>query len=70
MEDMDLNVGRDFFNTNFVFGGFDNRKNGVLYSGTLDEIKSETIKFINTVGKKVQYRGRIVRCRTILICYT
>ncbi len=27
-------------------------KNGVLYSGTLDEIKSETIKLINTVGKK------------------
>lgn len=24
-----------------MFGGFDNRKNGVLYSGTLDEIKSE-----------------------------
>lgn len=40
MEDMDLNVGRDFFNTNCVLGGFDNRKNGVLYSGTLDEIKS------------------------------
>ena len=35
-----------------MFGGFDNRKNGVLYSGTLDEIKSETIKLINTVGKK------------------
>lgn len=67
---MDLNAGRDFFNTNYVFGGFDNRKNGVLYSGTLDEIKSETIKLINMVGKKVQYRGRIVRCRTILICYT
>ena len=43
VEDMDLNVGRDFFNTNCVLGGFDNRKNGVLYSGTLDEIKSETI---------------------------
>ena len=52
VEDMDLNVGRDFFNTNCVLGGFDNRKNGVLYSGTLDEIKSETIKLINTVGKK------------------
>lgn len=41
MEDMDLNAGRDFFNTNCVLGGFYNRKNGVLYSGTLDEIKSE-----------------------------
>lgn len=40
-----------------MLGGFDNRKNGVLYSGTLDEIKSETIKLINTVGKKVQYQG-------------
>lgn len=48
MEDMDLNVGRDFFNTNCVLGGFDNRKNGVLYSGTLDEIKSE--KRYNTGG--------------------
>lgn len=35
-----------------MLGGFDNKKNGVLYSGTLDEIKSETIKLINTVGKK------------------
>ena len=70
VEDMDLNVGRDFFNTNCVLGGFDNRKNGVLYSGTLDEIKSETIKLINTVGKKVQYWGRIVRCQMILICHT
>ena len=52
VEDMDLNAGRDFFNTNCVLGGFDNRKNGVLYSGTLDEIKSETIKLINMVGKK------------------
>lgn len=52
MEDMDLNVGRDFFNANCVLGGFNNRKNGVLYSGTLDEIKSETIKLINMVGKK------------------
>ena len=60
MEDMDLNAGRDFFNTNCVLGGFDNRKNGVLYSGTLDEIKSE----------KGTISGRIVRCRTILICYT
>lgn len=35
-----------------MLGGFDNKKNGILYSGTLDEIKSETIKLINTVGKK------------------
>lgn len=70
MEDMDLNVGRDFFNANCVLGSFDNRKNGVLYSGTLDEIKSETIKLINTVGKKVQYWGRIIRCQMILICHT
>ena len=57
VEDMDLNVGRDFFNTNCVLGGFDNRKNGVLYSGTLDEIKSETIKLINTVGKRYNTGG-------------
>lgn len=57
VEDMDLNVGRDFFNTNCVLGGFDNRKNGVLYSGTLDEIKSETIKLINMVGKKGTISG-------------
>ena len=30
VEDMDLSVGRDFFNANCVLGGFDNRKNGVL----------------------------------------
>ena len=31
---MDLNAGRDFFNTNCVLGGFDNRKNGVLNNKT------------------------------------
>lgn len=38
---------------------FDNRKNGVLYSGTLVEIKSETIKLINTVGKKGTILGAV-----------
>lgn len=40
-----------------MLGGFDNRKNGVLYSGTLDEIKSETIKLINTVEKRYNTGG-------------
>lgn len=43
VEDMDLNEGRNFFNTNCVLGGFDNRKSGILYSSTLDEIKAKTI---------------------------
>lgn len=52
VEDMKLNEGRNFFNTSCVLGGFDNRKTGVLYSGTLDEIRSETKKIIAEAGKK------------------
>lgn len=53
-----------------MFGGFDNRKNGVLYSGTLDEIKSETIKLINTVGKKGTILGADCTLSNVLICHT
>ena len=61
MEDMDLNAGRDFFNTNCVLGGFDNRKTAFYTAVRLMKLSRK---------KRVQYRGRIVRCRTILICYT
>lgn len=53
-----------------MFGGFDNRKNGVLYSGTLDEIKSETIKLINTVGKKGTILGADCTLSNDIVCHT
>ncbi|MGN1116575.1 MAG: uroporphyrinogen decarboxylase family protein, partial [Candidatus Ornithomonoglobus sp.] len=52
VEDMDLNEGREFFSTACVLGGFDNRKNGVLCSGTPDQIKEETKRLIQTAGKR------------------
>ena len=51
VEDMGLSEGRDFFTTDCVLGGFDNRKEGVLYSGTFEEIKAETKKIIENAGK-------------------
>ena len=50
-EDMDLSAGKDFFNTDCVLGGFDNRKEGVLYSGTFEEIKAETKRIIENTGR-------------------
>ncbi|MGN0164310.1 MAG: uroporphyrinogen decarboxylase family protein [Candidatus Ornithomonoglobus sp.] len=52
VEAMDLCDGRSFFNTDCVLGGFDNRKNGVLYSGSYDEIREETKRLINAAGKR------------------
>lgn len=51
VEDMDLNTGRDFFDTRCVLGGFDNRKSGILYSGSCDEIKAETERLVGECGR-------------------
>ena len=51
VEDMTLPEGKSFFNTNCVLGGFDNRKEGILYSGTMEEIQRETKRLIEENGK-------------------
>ena len=51
VEDMTLPAGKSFFNTNCVLGGFDNRKEGILYSGSTEEIKRETKRLIEQNGK-------------------
>ena len=52
VENMTLTEGKKFFNNaNCVLGGFDNRKEGVLYSGTMDEIKKETKRLTEENGK-------------------
>ncbi len=57
VEGLDLPQGREFFNCCSVLGGFDNRKEGVLYSGSIDEIKAETRRIIETAGKRATIIG-------------
>lgn len=51
IEDMDIATGRSFFGDRCVLGGFDNRKTGVLYSGTRDEIEAFTKSLISRAPK-------------------
>lgn len=52
VEQMSLAKGKKFFGGRCVLGGFDNRKTGVLYSGTKEEIEEETKRIIQEVGTK------------------
>lgn len=52
IEDMGLTEGKAFFGNKCVLGGFDNRPNGVLCSGTKEEIEQYTKDLISKVGKK------------------
>lgn len=51
VEGMSLPEGRKFFGCDCVLGGFDNRKEGVLYSGTREEIEKEAERVIAEAGK-------------------
>ena len=51
IEDMDLTKGKEFFGGRCVLGGFDNRPQGVLYSGTKEEVAAETRKLVENAGK-------------------
>lgn len=51
VEEMPLAKGRAFFDTNCILGGFDNRKEGVLYSGEISEIQRQTRQLIEENGK-------------------
>lgn len=50
VEDMSLTEGKKFFGGKCVLGGFDNRKTGLLYSGTKEEIEAETKRLISETG--------------------
>ena len=52
MEEMSLGEGKEFFGGRCVLGGFDNRKSGVLYSGSREEIEAETEKLVKEAGVK------------------
>ena len=51
IEDMDLTQGKEFFGGRCVLGGFDNRPQGVLYSGTKEEVAAEIRKLVENAGK-------------------
>lgn len=50
VENMTLAEGREFFGGRCVLGGFDNRKPGVLYSGSRAEVEAETERLIQETG--------------------
>ena len=51
VEDMDLSKGKDFFGGKCVLGGFDNRMEGVLCSGTREEIEVFAEQLLEKAGK-------------------
>ena len=51
VEQMDLTQGKEFFGGKCVLGGFDNRKEGVLYSGTKEEVEKEVEKILQGAGE-------------------
>lgn len=50
IEEMSLSEGKEFFNGKTCVGGFDNRPQGILNTGTKDEIKAYTKKLIDDFG--------------------
>ncbi|MGN1019606.1 MAG: uroporphyrinogen decarboxylase family protein [Aristaeellaceae bacterium] len=51
VENVNLVEGMKFFGGRCVLGGFDNRPQGVLYSGTREEVEAETARLIQRAGK-------------------
>lgn len=50
VENLTLAEGKRFFGGRCVLGGFDNRKTGLLYSGTRQEIEQETERLLRETG--------------------
>lgn len=50
VEQLTLGEGKKFFGNRCVLGGFDNRKTGVLYSGSKEEVQAETEKIVAEAG--------------------
>ena len=51
VENLPLKEGKEFFGGRCVLGGFDNRKEGVLYSGSREEVETEVEKLLSSAGK-------------------
>ncbi|MGN0167211.1 MAG: uroporphyrinogen decarboxylase family protein [Acetatifactor sp.] len=51
-EELDLAEGKKFFGGKAVIGGFDNVKEGLLYSGTREEIEQYVEKLLADTGKE------------------
>lgn len=51
VEKMTLAEGKEFFGGRCVLGGFDNRKEGVLYSGSQEDVEKETQRILEGSGK-------------------
>jgi len=47
---MSLSEGKKYFGNKAVLGGFDNREDGLLFSGTKEEIQSYTKELISKYG--------------------
>ena len=52
IEDMDLTEGKAFFGGRCVLGGFDNRPQGVLCSGTKEEVEAYTAALLEKHGTR------------------
>ena len=51
VEKLTLAEGKRFFGGRCVLGGFDNRKTGILYSGSREEIERETERLVEETGR-------------------
>jgi len=51
VENMTLPEGKKFFGGCCVLGGFDNRKEAVLYAGTKEEVQAETERIVKEAGE-------------------
>lgn len=60
IENMSLSQGKEFFGGKTVVGGFDNRPNGVLYSGTRDEVTDFAKKTVADYEKATGGRQGLV----------
>ncbi len=52
VEKLTLAEGKRFFGGRCVLGGFDNRKTGILYSGSREEIERETERLVEETGRR------------------
>lgn len=51
-EELNLKEGKEYFGNKAVIGGFDNVKEGLLYSGTRQEIEDYVEQLLNETGKE------------------
>lgn len=52
VEQMKLSEGKKFFGDRCVLGGFDNRKEGVLYSGSQEKVEAEVETLLEEAGTR------------------